>query len=68
MDEDRLIDIETRLAHQDHLLAQLNDALTDQQAQLMQVTELCQSLIERMRTTPEASTGAGPDDERPPHY
>lgn len=68
MDESRLVDIETKLAHQEHLLTQLNDALSDQQAQLMQVIELCQGLIERMRVMSEQDTPASPADERPPHY
>lgn len=68
MDEDRLIEIESRLAHQEHLLTQLNDALTDQQAQLMQVIELCQTLIERMRSMAEQESPGDPLDERPPHY
>ena len=68
MDESRLVDIETKLAHQEHLLTQLNDALSDQQAQLMQVIELCQGLIERMRAMSEQDTSASPTDERPPHY
>ena len=68
MDESRLVDIETKLAHQEHLLTQLNDALSDQQAQLMQVIELCQGLIERMRAMSEQDGAASPTDERPPHY
>ena len=68
MDESRLVDIETKLAHQEHLLAELNDALSNQQAQLMQVIDLCQGLIERMRAMSEEDAPSVPADERPPHY
>ena len=68
MDENRLIDIEIKLAHQEQLLAQLNDALADQQAQLMQVIELCQSVIERMKSLPHDGADSESADERPPHY
>ena len=68
VEENRLIEIETKLAHQEHLLSQLNDALTDQQAQLIQVIELCQNLIERMRSASEQGDAPNPADERPPHY
>lgn len=68
MDEDRLIEIESKLAHQDHLLSQLNAALTDQQAQLTQVIELCQTLIERLRGGSDGGASDDAADERPPHY
>ena len=32
MSEDRLIDIESKLAHQEQLLNELNDVITEQQA------------------------------------
>jgi len=38
VDEERLIDLETKLAHQEHLLNELDDALTSQQAQISQPT------------------------------
>ncbi len=68
MDENRLIEIETKLAHQEQLLTQLNDALTDQQAQLKQVIDLCQNLVERIRSASEVDTPPDSADERPPHY
>lgn len=67
VDENRLIEIESKLAHQDNLLSQLNDALTDQQAQLTQVIELCQTLIERLRGVSDGGS-SDPVDEKPPHY
>ena len=68
MDDERMIDIETRLAHQDRLLGDLDVALASQQAQLMRLEQLCQSLLERMRSMAEAAATAKPEDERPPHY
>ncbi len=66
MDEDRLIDIETKMAHQEQLLSELNDALTDQQAQISRLESLCQSLIDRLKSLGEQADPSG--DERPPHY
>ncbi|HNP63308.1 MAG TPA: SlyX family protein [Woeseiaceae bacterium] len=68
MTEDRFIDLETRLAHQDQLLDELNDVVTQQQEKIMQLEDLCKSLIQRVRS---ASDGVPVDDladERPPHY
>ena len=68
MNENRLIDIETKLAHQEHLLDELNSALTDQQARISDLEELTRHLLERLRSVGEGGTAASADDERPPHY
>jgi SlyX protein len=68
MDENRVIEIETRLAHQEHLLIELNEVLTDQQVRLGRLEELCNSLIERFRAMAEDRGTRPAPDERPPHY
>jgi len=68
MSEDRLIDIESKLAHQEQLLIELNDVLTEQQGRLMQLEQLSTSLLERVRAIGDATPEDGPVDERPPHY
>ncbi len=68
MSDERFEIIESKLAHQEQLLSDLNDALTAQQASIMQLDELCKSLIERVRSLAEAQPTGDPLDERPPHY
>ena len=68
MSEDRLVDIEVKLAHQEQLLTDLDGIVTQQQAKIMQLEELCGSLIDRVRSIGEAIPGDGAQDERPPHY
>ena len=68
MSEERFIDLESRLAHQDNLINELNDVVTSQQEKIMQLDELCRSLLVRVRSLGEALPDAGPGDERPPHY
>ena len=68
MSEDRLIDIETKLAHQDQLILELNEVVTEQQAKIMQLEQLCNSLVERVRAMGEATPVDTPQDDRPPHY
>ena len=68
MSEERFIDLESRLAHQDQLLHELNDVVTAQQAKIMQLEELCSSLIDRVRSIGDGVSGGDPSDERPPHY
>ena len=66
MDDEKVIDIETRLAHQEVTLQELNDAVTSQQAQIMDLERLCKSLIDRVRANSESDIQSG--DEKPPHY
>jgi len=68
MSEDRFIDLESRLAHQDQLLNELNDVVTGQQAKIMQLEELCKALIQRVRSVGEKMSEDDAGDERPPHY
>jgi SlyX protein len=67
MSEERLVDIETKLAHQEHLLIELNDVITKQQEKIMQLEELCGSLADRVRTISEALPEEGSGNEVPPH-
>ena len=57
MNEQRLIEIETKLAHQEHLLSSLDDALTRQQAQLTRLEELCRSLAAAYPVAARAGDG-----------
>ena len=68
MSDERLVDIETKLAHQEHLLIELNDVITKQQEKIMQLEELCGSLVDRVRSISEALPGDGTGNEIPPHY
>ena len=68
MSDERLVDIETKLAHQEQLLLELNDVITDQQARIMQLEEQYRVLAERLRSLGEAVPGGDSGPERPPHY
>jgi SlyX protein len=68
MTEQRFVDLETKLAHQEHLLLELNDVITKQQENIMRLEKLCDSIIERVRSFSEAQPGDANVDEKPPHY
>lgn len=68
MSEERFVDLEMRVAHQDQMLHELNEVVTDQQAKIMRLEELCRSLIDRVRSLGEGLPDGDPADERPPHY
>jgi SlyX protein len=66
VNDDKLTDIETKIAHQEYLLGELNDVVTSQQAQIANLELLCKSLIDRVKTLAESGMTAA--DEKPPHY
>jgi len=68
MSEERLVDIESKLAHQDQLLMELNDVIIDQQAKIMKLEEMYAALVDKVRTIGETLPDDGSQDERPPHY
>ena len=68
MTEERFIDLESRIAHQDQSLNELNEVVTEQQAKIMQLEELMRSLVDQVRAIGETLPAAGAVDERPPHY
>jgi len=67
MVDERFVEIEVKLAHQEQVMSELNEVVTQQQAKLMQLEELCTSLIQRVRSIGEGTTDSE-QDERPPHY
>ena len=68
MTEQRFVDLETKLAHQEHLLLELNDVITKQQGNIMRLEKLCDSIVERVRSLGEALPAGTDVDEKPPHY
>lgn len=66
--EQRLIELETRLAFQDETVRQLNDALTDQHMRMAELERICRHLIERVARLGESAHKASETDEIPPHY
>lgn len=68
MSEERLVLIETKLAHQEHLVEQLNDVVTKQQEIIMQLEKRYVILAERLRSISDVLPTADEQDERPPHY
>jgi SlyX protein len=66
--EERLIDLEARIAHQDHSLNELSDEVFRQRKQLGHLEATCKYLLERFRTLNEPTTDGDPGAEQPPHY
>ncbi|MEB0137804.1 MULTISPECIES: SlyX family protein [unclassified Undibacterium] len=67
--EERLIDLEIRLARQDDLVETLNTQVYRQQKKLDEMAGWMTALTTRIRELADTSGGRnGAADERPPHY
>jgi SlyX protein len=72
--EERIIDIEIKIAHQEDLLESLNNTVYQQQLQIDKLQTLCAGLVQQMRDMVSSRHNAGQGeggallDERPPHY
>ena len=68
MDEERLIELETRIAYQEATIQDLNAVLTQQQRRLSDLEQLCRQLSERVVGMGQDIFKGSASDEIPPHY
>ena len=66
MSEQRLIDIETKLAHQEILIDELNEVIARQQTTIDTLEKALTVLAKKVRL-PDTKP-IGPADQKPPHY
>ncbi len=65
MNEERLIDIETKLTYQEKLIKDLNDVVYEQQKKIERLSAICKNLI---KLANEHTGISAPANEKPPHY
>ncbi len=69
MDEKRIIELESKVAFQEHTVHQLQELVAVHQKQLYDLEELCKLLLQKLNTQPSATGGSdNSGSERPPHY
>ena len=66
--EERLIDLEAKIAHQDQSLNELSDEIFRQRKQLDQLEATCRYLLDKVRALTEPGADSDPGTEQPPHY
>ena len=66
--EDQLIAIESKLAHQEYLLAVLNKTVYQQQKQMDELDSLSKALAKRLGDLQARESDAMLPHEKPPHY
>lgn len=68
VDEERLADIEAKLAHQELMVTELSDVMYRQQRLIEQLEQRCENLLQRCRALENQTDRGMPEDEPPPHY
>ncbi len=68
MNEDRLEDIETRIAFQEKIIKDLSDEVYEQQKQIKSLDEALKLLLDQLRESSPVLPGINLKDEKPPHY
>jgi SlyX protein len=64
----RLVELEARVAHQDHAVLELGNEVYRQQQQIARLESIVGQLADRLSSTGPAEPAAQPADEIPPHY
>ena len=68
MNEERLVNIETKIAFQEDLIEALNKAVYQQQQKLERLEAFCEALAGQVVSLSESRNEGMPANERPPHY
>lgn len=66
--EDKIVDLEIRLSHQDDMLLSLNDVIISQQKQIALLEKQVQHLGLQMTAVRQSEPGSMVEDSPPPHY
>jgi SlyX protein len=66
--EQRLIELETRLAFQEHALSELSEALADARAEGSRTSELMRHMLSDLRKVRTELYAEADEEPPPPHY
>ncbi len=64
--EERFVEIEIKLAHQEDLVESLNQMVYQQQKRMDKLEAMCAALVQHLKDNQQG--GPNPVNERPPHY
>ncbi|WP_031433412.1 SlyX family protein [Methylomarinum vadi] len=68
MSEERIIELEIKLAYQEELVDTLNSIVAKQQTQIDKLEETCKLLHDKINALAVAEPKKNPVHEIPPHY
>jgi len=67
-DEERLVDIEIKLSHQEEAVEELNKVVCQQQKQIDHLEAICAALIRHVKELSDGAAEQQTSNEPPPHY
>ena len=69
MGEERLVEIETKIAYHEQTIKDLNEVVYQQQQEIERLGLICDALVRRVKEFSELVPGIdAPANEKPPHY
>jgi len=68
MNEERLVNIETKITFQEDLIEELNKVVYQQQKKLDRLEATCELLVRHIESLAEGRNEGMTANERPPHY
>ncbi len=69
MSEERLEEIETKIAFQEKTIKDLSDELYEQQQEIERLGSMCDILVKRVKELSESTPGIDASaNQKPPHY
>jgi SlyX protein len=69
MSEERLVEIEIRIAFQEQTIKDLNDVVCEQQKEIQRLGSICDALVNKIKESSGFTLGSSaPANEKPPHY
>ena len=68
MTEQRLIDLEIKISHQEHAIEALQQLAFDQHRVIEKLEAKLEALAKRFDGSAEGGQDIGPANEKPPHY
>ncbi len=68
MSDERIIELETRLAYQEDLIQELNRCVFEQQQKIEHLETICKSLSKQTKVLSDLALADRNPDEKPPHY
>ena len=68
IEENRIVELETKVAYQEDLIQELNKTVFEQQKQLQQLEAAYKFLHAQSKELAAATAAGKPVDEKPPHY
>ena len=69
MSEERLVEIETKIAYHEQTIKDLNEVVYEQQQEIERLGSICDALVKRVKELSGFTLGIdAPANEKPPHY